>query len=184
MQPWILFATITGTFAVVGVGVVLVVLTRNARAAQGPTMQGKYPKGHWMSVGMCIGIALGCIPSFVGLLFDQMAPFVGIGPAIGCGLGVAIGSALERKHKDELRPPTEAEQQARFRLTLAGLVALALLVLSLFVLGGMAVFAPRETTRVFSVAHLLDSAPTVKRKSQRSRAKACANLPYSHWGKT
>lgn len=143
MQTWILFATIIGALVVVGVGVVVVVLTRNARTAQGPTMQGKYPQGHWMSVGMCIGIALGCIPSFVGLLFDQMAPFVGIGPAIGCGLGVAIGSALECKHKDELRLLTKEEQRVRFRLTLIGLGALALLVLSLFVLGGMALFAPR-----------------------------------------
>jgi hypothetical protein len=143
MQTWILFATITGALAVVGVGVVVVVWTRNARAAQGPTMQGKYPQGHWMSVGMCIGIALGCIPSFVGLFFDPMASFVAFGPAIGCGLGVAIGSALEQKHKDELRPLTEEEQRRRFRLTLVALVVLALLVLSLFVLGGMVLSSPR-----------------------------------------
>lgn len=143
MQTWIQFATIIGALIVVGVGVVLVVLVRNVRTAQGPAMAGKYPQGHWMSVGMCIGIALGCIPSFVGLFFDQMAPFVGIGPAIGCGLGVAIGSALERKHKDELRPLTEEEQRERFRLTLIGLGALALLVLSLFVMGSILMVTSR-----------------------------------------
>ncbi len=143
MQTWILFAISVAVIVVVGIGMVMLVLLRNARTAQGPTMQAKYPQGHWMSVGMCIGIAVGSIPSFVGLVFDQMAPFVGIGPAIGCGLGVALGSALERKHKDELRPLTEEEQRGRFRLTLVGLGALALLVLSLFVLGGILMVTPR-----------------------------------------
>ncbi len=59
------------------------------------------------------------------------------------GLGVAIGSALEQKHKDELRPLTEQEQRLRSRLALVGLGALALLVLSLFVLGGIVLFASR-----------------------------------------
>ncbi len=143
MQTWIQFATITGALVLVGGGMLMFVLMRNVRTAQGPTKAGTYPQSHWMSVGMCIGIALGCVPSLAGILFDPMSSFVGIGPAIGCALGLAIGSALERKHKDELRPPTEQEQGVRFRLTLVGLGALALLVLSLFVLGGTVLFAPR-----------------------------------------
>lgn len=143
MQTWILFAIIIGAVVVVGIGVVFVGLVRNARTAEGPSMAGKYPKGHWMSIGMCIGIALGCIPSLAGILFDEMSSFVAFGPAIGCALGVAIGSALEQKHKAELRPLTEEEQRRRFRLTLVALVVLALLVLSLFVLGGMGLFTPR-----------------------------------------
>ena len=119
------------------------VLLRNVRTAQGPALQGKYPQGHWMSIGMCIGIAIGCVPSLAGILFDEMSSFVAIGPAIGCGLGVAIGSALERKHKDELRPLTEEEQRVRFRMTLVALGAIALLVLSLVVLGGIVLFASR-----------------------------------------
>lgn len=143
MQPWILFAIGIVAIVVLGVVMVALVLLRNMRTAQGPAVQGKYPQGHWMSIGMCIGIALGCIPSFVGLFFDQMAPFVGIGPALGCGLGVAIGSALESKHKDELRPLTQDEQRVRFRITAIVLGALAVLVLSLFVLGGIVLVAPR-----------------------------------------
>ncbi len=143
METWILFSIGIVAIVVLGVVMVALVLLRNMRTAQGPAVQGKYPQGHWMSIGMCIGIALGCIPSFMGLLFDQMAPFVGIGPAIGCGLGVAIGSALEQRHKDELRPLTEAERQTRTRLTVIGLGALALLVLSLFVVGGIVLFTPR-----------------------------------------
>jgi hypothetical protein len=143
MQTWILFAMIIGALVVIGAGVVLVVLVRNVRTAQGPAMAGKFPQGHWMSVGMCIGIALGYIPSLVGLLFDNMSSFVAIGPAVGCALGVAIGSALEQKHKDELRPLTEEEKRIRSRVSLVVLGILALLVLSVSVLGGALLFASR-----------------------------------------
>ena len=57
MQAWTLFATIIGALVVVGIGMVVFVLLRNVRTAQGPTMPGKYPQGHWMSIGMCIIIA-------------------------------------------------------------------------------------------------------------------------------
>jgi hypothetical protein len=50
---------------------------------------------------------------------------------------------LERRHKDELRPLTKDEQRVRFRMTLIGLGALALLVLSLFALGGIGLFPSR-----------------------------------------
>ena len=143
MQTWILFAISVAVIVVVGIGMVMFGLLRNVRTAQDPATQGKYPQGHWMSIGMCIGIAMGSIPSLVGLLIDDMSSWAGIGPAVGLGFGVAIGSALERKHKDELRPLTEAEQRVRFRSTLFGLGALALLVLSLFVLGGMVLSSPR-----------------------------------------
>ena len=143
MQTWVLFAIGIAVIVVVGIGMVMFVLLRNVRTAQGPALQGKYPQGHWMSIGMCIGIAIGCVPSLAGILFDEMSSFVAIGPAIGCGLGVAIGSALERKHKDELRPLTEEEQRVRSRMTLVALGAIALLVLSLVVLSGIVLFASR-----------------------------------------
>lgn len=92
---------------------------------------------------MCIGIAMGSIPALVWLFLDDMSVWEGIAPAIGLGLGVAIGSALEHKHKDELRPLTEEGQRRRFRLTLVALVLLALPVLSLFVLGGTVLSSPR-----------------------------------------
>ncbi len=85
MQPWILFAIIIGALVAVGGGMVMFVLLRNVRTAQGSTMQGKYPQGHWMSIGMCIGIAIGSIPALVGLLFDNMSSWVGIAPAMGLG---------------------------------------------------------------------------------------------------
>lgn len=143
MPTWIMFAIIIGALVVVGIGMVLFVLVRNARSARDPASQGKYPQGHWMSIGMLVGIAMGSIPALVGLLFDDMSSWVGIAPAMGLGFGVAIGSALERKHKNELRPLTEDEQRVRFRSTLVGLGALALLVLSVFVFGGVLLFASR-----------------------------------------
>jgi hypothetical protein len=140
VQTWILFAIVIGTLVVVGVGMLMFVLLGNVLTAQGPTMQGKYPQGHWMSIGMCIGIAMGSIPALVGLLFDDMSSWVGIAPAMGLGFGIAIGSALERKHKDELRPLTEEENRMRSRVVL---VALGMLVLSVFVLGGIVLLVPR-----------------------------------------
>jgi uncharacterized membrane-anchored protein YhcB (DUF1043 family) len=143
MQTWVLFAIGIAVIVVLGIGMVVFVLLRNVRTAQGQTMHGKYPQGHWMSIGMCIGVAIGSIPALVGLFLDDMSSWAGIAPAMGLGLGIAIGSVLERKHKDELRPLTEEEQRLRFRMTLVALGVLALLVLSLFVLGGIALFAPR-----------------------------------------
>ncbi len=134
MQTWILFAMFTGALIVVGLGAVVVVLVRNARTAQNPAMKGKYPQGHWMSIGMCIGLAIGCVPSLAGILFEQMSSFVAIGPAIGCGLGIAIGAALEQKHKDEIRPLTDGEQKVRKWATGVGLL---LAFLGLLALGGI-----------------------------------------------
>jgi hypothetical protein len=143
MPTWILLAAGIGVIVLVGATILMIVLLRSVRTAQGPTMQGKYPQGHWMSIGMCIGVVMGSIPALVGLLFDEMSSWVGIAPAMGLAFGVAIGSALERKHKDELRPLTEAEQRLRSRLRRVGLATLALFVLSLFVLGGALLFASR-----------------------------------------
>jgi hypothetical protein len=86
-----LFAIGIGALVVVAVGMIVLALLRNFRTAEGPTRHGKYPQGHWMNIGMCIGIAIGCVPSLAGILFDEMPSFVAIGPAIGCGIGVALG---------------------------------------------------------------------------------------------
>ena len=140
MQTWILFAITIGALVVVGVGVILFVLVRNVRAAQDPATQGKYPQGHWMGIGMLIGLAIGSIPSLAGILFDEMSSFVAIGPAVGCTLGVAIGSALEQKHKKEIRPLTEAEQKMRNWAIGAGML---LVFLGVLVLGGIVLLVSR-----------------------------------------
>lgn len=143
MPMWILLAVGIGIIAVACVGILLSILLRNVRTAQGPTMLGKYPQGHWMSIGICIGIAMGSIPALVGLILDVPSSWVGVAPAIGLGCGIAIGLALERKHKDKVRPLTEQEQRSRTRFTLVGLGVASLLVLSVFVLGAIVLLVPR-----------------------------------------
>jgi len=132
MQAWILFAIMIGALVVVGIGVVLFVLVRNLRLAQGPATAGKYPQGHWMGIGMAIGLPIGYFLSLLmGVLTDNTTSFIALGPAIGCGLGVALGSALEQRHKNEVRPLTEKEQKIRSWAVGIGLLLAFLGVLAL-----------------------------------------------------
>ena len=132
MQAWILLAMMIGALVVVGIGVVLFVLVRNVRLAQGPATAGKYPQGHWMGIGMAIGLPIGYFPSLLmGILTDNTTLFIALGPAIGCGLGVAIGSALEQRHKNKIRPLTEEEQKIRSWAVGIGLLLAFLGVLAL-----------------------------------------------------
>lgn len=90
----------------------------------------KYPKGYWMGVGMSIGIAIGVA---MGPIFDNFGVGIGIGVAIGSGLG----ASLERKNKDNIRPPTEQENKRQrwgvilgLLIMLASVIAIALLLFS------------------------------------------------------
>jgi hypothetical protein len=89
MQMWILFAIFVVALVVAVISVVLLLLVRNARAAQGPATLAQYPQGHWLSVGMCIGIAIGLIPSLTGIFGS-----LGIAVANACSLpDVGLGNA-------------------------------------------------------------------------------------------
>ncbi len=112
-------------FVLLIVGVAVVLLTRKSEANDLES-DGKYPKGHYMSIGIAIGIPLG-IP--MGLILGNIA----LGPAIGAGIGVSIGAALEEKYKDNLRPLTEEEEERKKKVVL--------LLLALFVLGLVAFLA-------------------------------------------
>ena len=59
-----------------------------------------------MNKGIGIGIAIG---TGIGVAMKNIAIGVGVGAAIGA----AIGSSLEKKHKDEIRPLTEAEKKLK-----------------------------------------------------------------------
>jgi hypothetical protein len=106
---------------IVVVGIVAVVAAiraaRQSRTEQSsaPAEQhGKYPEGHWLSVGMGIGIALGAglgVP--IGIALGNVALGLALGPGMGVAIGVAIGSGLEQKHKDEIRPLTGEERRMR-----------------------------------------------------------------------
>ena len=81
-----------------------------------------HPKGYWMVVGLSIGIAIGVA---MGPIFDNFGVGIGIGVAIGSG----IGASLERKNKDNIRPPTEQEQKRQKLGVLIGLALLGILLL-------------------------------------------------------
>jgi hypothetical protein len=61
----------------------------------------KYPEGHFIGIGMAIGIAFF---SGFGIIFatatDNMG-LIGIGPALGVSLGLAIGTGIEKKYKEK-----------------------------------------------------------------------------------
>jgi hypothetical protein len=85
-----------------------------------------------MGIGIATGLPVGYLLAFaIGLLVDETSSFVAIGPALGSGLGIAIGSALEHKHKNEIRPLTEAEQKVRHWALLEGGLLVLLGVLAL-----------------------------------------------------
>ncbi len=82
---------------------------------------GKHPKGHYLSMGIGLGMILG-IP--IGVAIGN----IGLGPAMGLPIGIAIGTALEKQHEDELRPktPREAQMQRRMYILLAALLVTGL----------------------------------------------------------
>ena len=82
-----------------------------------------YPKGHWMSQGIGMGIAIG---AGIGVAMGNIA----IGVGIGLAMGTAIGSGLENRHKNEIRPITDEEEKLRRQSIL---VAIGTLIVGLIV---------------------------------------------------
>ncbi|MDX1315018.1 MAG: hypothetical protein R3356_05900 [Eudoraea sp.] len=94
----------------------------------------QYPEGHfvgmWMGISMAIFTGLGVAISAV----VQNFAFIGIGPALGVGVGLPIGQMVENKYKEEgkIRPLNENEKKSRKNLLLGGI---------LLFLAGVVVFA-------------------------------------------
>jgi len=80
---------------------------------------GKYPKGHFIGLGMAFGVAIG-MP--LGIAIGNIA----LGPGMGLPLGLVIGMALEEKNKDKIRPLTKKEEEARQKAIAVGLALLVL----------------------------------------------------------
>jgi hypothetical protein len=98
--------------------------------------QDKYPKGHFVNMWMAIGIA---IFSGIGVplsIATDNPGFIGIGPALGVSIGLAIGSGIEEKYKREgkIRPLTKEEEGKRKTLVTIGLLILIVGALLGFVL--------------------------------------------------
>lgn len=85
---------------------------------------GKHPKGHYLGLGVALGVAIG-IP--LGAAMDMVA----LGPSIGVGIGLALGAAMEKRHEQELRPPTPREVEMKNKLVIT-LLFFALLGLAAF----------------------------------------------------
>lgn len=100
---------------------------------------GQYPKGHYLGMGIAIGLPLGfAIMLPVGIAMHDVTFGITLGPAIGTALGVAIGSSWEQKHEEELRPLTERELDTKRKamLLLAGILVLGVLALLSVLLAG------------------------------------------------
>lgn len=92
----------------------------------------KYPEGYfvgkWMGIITVIFSGLGIPLSLV----TENPGFIGVGPAIGVSLGLAIGQSIEDKHKKEgkIRPLTKEEKKKKKMLILALLAMLVIGVLT------------------------------------------------------
>lgn len=97
----------------------------------------KFPKGHflntWIGLGMAIFSGLGLPLAFAT---DNLG-LIGIGPAIGVGFGVAIGTIIEKRKEEQglIRELTEEEILKREKSKNIGLgvVLLGILALAAFV---------------------------------------------------
>lgn len=92
----------------------------------------KYPKGYFINLWMGLGIA---IFSGIGVplaIITESFAFIGIGPAIGVSVGLAIGQGLENKYEKEgkMRELTPTEKRRSRRLLLGAFVILSLLLLA------------------------------------------------------
>jgi len=93
----------------------------------------KYPEGHFLGVGIAIGIP---IFSGVGIALSNSTGnpgLIGIGPAIGVILGLAIGKSMEDKYRKQglVRQLTEKEKLMRKRGKLIGAIAVVIGVIAL-----------------------------------------------------
>ncbi len=98
-----------GIFLIVLIAVVIVVFAifvviQKKKQKQIREKHPGYPKGYWMNQGLGIGVAIG---AGMGVALDNIAFWVGVGIA----LGAAIGLEREKKHKDEVRPLTDEERK-------------------------------------------------------------------------
>lgn len=89
----------------------------------------KYPKGYFLNLwmGICIAVFSGVgIP--IAIISKNFA-FIGIGPAIGVSVGIAIGQGIENKHDKEgrIRALSREEKRNAKRMVMLGIAFLFVL---------------------------------------------------------
>lgn len=96
----------------------------------------KYPEGHFVGIWMAIFIVIfSAIMIPLSIVTENFA-FIGIGPALGVSIGLAIGQSIEDKYKQEgrIRPLSESEIKSKKIAVAAGIVVLMFGVLIFFLL--------------------------------------------------
>lgn len=94
----------------------------------------KYPEGHfvgqWMSIGMVIFSGLG-IP--LSIATDNPG-LIGIGPALGMTIGIAIGSGVEEKYKKRglIIPKEKKNSRSSIIAGIIAIIGIAVAVVILF----------------------------------------------------
>ena len=83
----------------------------------------KNPKGHYISVGIIIGIGIfGILGTVIYLITNNFA-FIGVGPAVGLPIGLILGQSMESKKEREgkIRELSTQEKQRQHLLIFLGL---------------------------------------------------------------
>jgi predicted MFS family arabinose efflux permease len=75
----------------------------------------RYPKGHFIGMGLAIGIPIG-VP--IGLALGNIA----LGPAMGLPLGMVLGIAMEKKYNKNPIESTEEEKTKKKKMCLVGIL--------------------------------------------------------------
>lgn len=86
----------------------------------------KYPEGHFLGVGMMIGIIIFSGTGVSLSISTDNPALIGIFPGIGVAFGLAIGKSMEEKYRKQglIRPLTEQEKKARKRSQTMGFILL------------------------------------------------------------
>ena len=90
------------------------------------TGKNQYREGHFMGIGMLIGIAIFMPFGFVIWVVTDNPGMIGIGPALGVAIGISIGTALEKKYNPNPRPLTIEEKRMIKMSVFAGVIMLLL----------------------------------------------------------
>ncbi len=76
-------------------------------------VNGRFPPGRWRGIWIGIGLIFGVLMGMVlAVAFDSRA-LVGMGPAIGAGLGLAAGHIFEKMYGMDAIPLTPEEARHR-----------------------------------------------------------------------
>ncbi|MBD3204106.1 hypothetical protein GF327_07455 [Candidatus Woesearchaeota archaeon] len=100
----------------------------------------KYPEGHFLGVGMMIGIVIFSGVGVTMSISTDNPGLIGIGPSIGVAIGLAIGKSMEEKYRKQglIRPLTSEEKKERNKAKTIGIIVCLIgliIFISIFFLG-------------------------------------------------